>query len=275
MTIHQPRVMALLATHNTGERLTDTLTSLKNQTYPNLRILISDDASTDHTAAMCRQAAETDARLRVIQQPKRRGWVGNINSLLQQAEGDYFFFMPHDDILEPTYVEKLVAALENHPDAVIAFSDITCFEHGQHREIQVYKELEGEKNRVRRAIRWLDQPTAGWCVPYRGLFRANTVKQFRGLRKNLAGEFGADWAWLLHMTLLGDFVRVPEVLYHRNRGRHSLSESWHYGKRSWLSVTLACGREVWRSGIPIMEKFYLQRFIVGTCINIMRNRFLK
>jgi glycosyltransferase involved in cell wall biosynthesis len=275
MTIHPPRVMALLATHNTGERLSSTLKSLQDQTYANLTILISDDASTDHTAAMCRQAAETDARIRIMVQPKRRGWVGNINTLLEHAEGDYLFFMPHDDIVEPTYVEKLAAALDNNPDAAIAFCDITCFDHGQHREIQVYKELEGEKNRVRRAIRWLDQPTSGWCVPYRGLFRANTGKHVRGLRKNLAGEFGADWAWLLHMTLLGEFIRVPEILYRRNRGRHSLSESWCYRRREWMAVTLACGREVWRSGIPITEKFRLQQYIFATCRNIARNRFLK
>lgn len=275
MTISKPRVVALLATRNAGRHLCNTITSLQDQTYTNLQILISDDASTDNTAAICHRAAEADARVRVIQQPKQRGWVGNINALLHEADGDYLFFMPHDDILEPTYVEKLSAALDNHPDAVIAFSDIHCFDSGQHREIQLYQELDGEKSRVRRAIRWLDQPTSGWCVPYRGLFRADTVKYFRQLRKNLSGEFGADWAWLMHMTLLGEFVRVPEVLYQRYRGSHSLSESWRYEKREWLSVTLACGREVMRSKIPPWEKLYLHVFILGACIKIARNRFLK
>jgi len=275
MTIAKPRVTALLATRNSGGRVSDSLRSLQEQTYTNLRILVSDDASSDNTAAICNQIAENDERIHVIQQPEQLGWVGNINALLRQADGDYFFFMPHDDILESTYVEKLSTALDNHPKAVIAFSDLTCFDSGQYREIQVYKELEGEKCRLRRAIKWLDQPTSGWCVPYRGLFRAGSVKRFRRLRKNLAGEFGADWAWLMHMTLLGEFVRVPEVLYRRNRGVHSLSESWSYGKREWLSVTIACGCEVMRSGIPIAERLYLQRFVLGACINIMRNRFLK
>lgn len=274
MTKALPRVVALLATHNSGERLAATLRTLQEQTYPNLRILISDDASTDTTPARIMAAAQDDSRIRVIRQSRRRGWVGNINALLAQAEGDFYFFMPHDDELRPPYVEKLVEALNANPSAILAFSDLDCYENGRHREIQIYRALEGETNRVRRTIRWLDQPTSGWCIPYRGLFRSEAVGHFRGLRKNLAGEFGADWAWLLHMALLGEFVRVPEVLYQRNRGRHSLSESWTHGKRAWLAVTIACGREILRSRIPAMEKLHLLRSVAGTCVQVLRNRFV-
>lgn len=260
------RVVALVATFNSGERLRRTLRSLQAQTHPDFHVLISDDCSTDNTLDICKAFATGDARFRVIEQPARQGWVGNVNALLSEARGDYFFFMPHDDELDPTYVEKLTAALDGNPNAVLAFSDLDCFLDGERLAIQSYGEIEGEKSRIRRARTWLDRSTSGWCVPYRGLFRSETAARFVGLRKHRAGEFGADWAWLLHMTLLGEFVRVPEVLYRRNRGRQSLSESWGYGKRNWLYVTIACGGEIRRTRIPLWEKSWLQFYVFVACV---------
>ncbi len=274
MTATLPRVVALLATCNSGDRLTATLRSLQAQTYPNLRILISDDASTDTTPVQLLAASLADPRIRVIRQPRRRGWVGNINALLAKAEGDCFFFMPHDDELAPTYVEKLVAALNSHPAAVLAFSDLDCYENGTFREVQLYREVEGEADRVRRAIRWLDQPTSGWCIPYRGLFRAEAARSFGGLWKHLAGEFGADWVWLFHMALLGAWVRVPEVLYRRNRGQHSLSESWTHGTWRWFSVVMACGREVLRANVLSREKARLLCAVAHTGRRVVRGGFI-
>lgn len=269
-----PRVVALLATYNSGDRLAATLRSLQAQTYPNLRILVSDDASTDTTPIQLLAASLRDPRIRVIRQVRRKGWVGNINALLAQAEGDFFFFMPHDDELAPTYVEKLVDALHGHPGAMLAYSDLNCYENGTFREVQVYRDLDGEQDRVWRAIRWLDQPTSGWCIPYRGLFRAEAVRAFGGLRKHLAGEFGADWVWLFRMALLGVWVRVPEVLYRRNRGTHSLSGSWTHGKRKWFSVVLACGREVLRANVLSREKARLLCAVAHTGRRVVRGGFI-
>src|SRR3970282_68445 len=94
------------------------------QTYANLEIVISDDASTDGTPAICERYASIDPRVRLLRQTTRRGWVGNANLLLHEARGRYAFFAFHDDPVEPTYVEKLAAALESNPRAVVAFSDM-------------------------------------------------------------------------------------------------------------------------------------------------------
>jgi len=274
MTEGRPRVVALLATHNSGERLEETLRSLQAQTYPNLQILVSDDASTDGTSESGAEAALHDPRIRLVRQSRRRGWIGNINALLALANGDCFFFMPHDDVLTASYVEKLVAALVGRPAAVLAYSDLDCYESGHFREVQVYRELEGETDRVRRAIRWLDQPMSGWCIPYRGLFRAEAVRAFRGLRKHLAGEFGADWVWLFRMALLGEWVPCTDVLYRRNRGKHSLSESWRHGRRKWFSVVMACGREVLRTNLPWREKRRLLHAVAHAAVRVVRGGFV-
>lgn len=119
-----PRVVALLPARNGEAFIEETLASLAAQTYGNLHVLIFDDASTDRTGAICEAFAAATPRTRYLRQPTRLGWIGNVNALLHAADGDYVFFAQHDDPLEPTYVERLVNALETHPRAVLAFADV-------------------------------------------------------------------------------------------------------------------------------------------------------
>ena len=66
----------------------------------------------------------------------------------------------------------------------------------------------------------------GWWVPNRGLFRAEAFRRIGGIKPNDCGEYSADWTWLLHMALLGDFVRVPELLCRKYYMAGSLSKQW-------------------------------------------------
>ena len=52
------------------------------------------------------------------------------------------------------------------------------------------------------------------------------VSRIGGIKPNDQGEVSADWAWLLHMSLLGEFVRVPEVLCYKFMKKGSLSKQW-------------------------------------------------
>lgn len=260
-----PLVVACLATWNGEPFIEDTLASLAAQTYPNLKVLISDDASTDNTLAICERFANKDSRFYLLRQAKRSGWVGNVNLLLKAARGDYFFFVPHDDVLDPNYVTRLVEMLESRPNAILAFSDMEFIDLSGDVQIQTYVELEGVEHRIRRAHRMLRQ-RGHWWIPYRGIFRATAVKHIGGLKTNLAGEFAADWPWLVHMSILGEFVRVPEVLYKRVESKKSLSRIWDYTVRAWIAAILACGREIYRSRLSIFEKILLHVSLASACL---------
>src|SRR5262249_35779449 len=119
-----PRVLALVPTWKASRFIEETLDALAAQTCPGLEFLISDDASPDETAAICERRAARDSRFRVLRQPRNLGWTGNVNALLAEAKADYLLFAFQDDLPEPTYIEKCVAALEADRGAVMAFSDI-------------------------------------------------------------------------------------------------------------------------------------------------------
>lgn len=147
----QARVVALLPAWKASAFIVATLDALAAQTYENLEILVSDDASPDDTATICERAAAGDARFRVIRQPRNLGWTGNVNALLREARGDYLVFAFHDDLPEPSYIERCVAALEANPRAILAFTDIAVVNQDGTREDLSYRTLDGVADRLQRA----------------------------------------------------------------------------------------------------------------------------
>lgn len=244
-----------MPTWNAAAFVHDTLTSLAAQTYPNLEILISDDASSDGTPAICERIVAADSHFRLVRQQRRLGWVGNVNVLLKHARGDYCFFAFHDDPIEPPYVARLVDALERFPRAVLAFSDVYSRDR-----IDRYRELEGITDRLERARRIIRKQGA-WWVPNRGLFRMEAARRIGGMRRHLAGEYKADWPWLLHLALLGEFVRVPEPLIRKVWRPESLAAGWQREFTGWqaTAVVLACAREVRRASPPASEQIRMYR----------------
>lgn len=248
-----PSVVALVPTWKAAGFIDQTLDALAAQSWRNFRILISDDASPDETAAICERRAARDPRVRVIRQSVNLGWVRNANALLAEARGDYLCFAFQDDLPATRYVERCVAALEADAEAVLAFSDITLVHQDGRRETRVYDRVDGEIDRRERARRIALQ-RGDWWIPNRGVFRAPAASAIGGLRRHGAGEFSADWPWLLEMSLLGRFTRVPEILCTKIYQARSLSRTWSFDLRSWSAVTLSAARGVARAAIPASDK---------------------
>ena len=257
MRKRSPKVVACMPAWNAASFIGPVLESLRAQTYSNLEVLISVDLCGDGTAELCETYAESHSNISVLRQEKRLGWIGNSNALIRRAEGDYFFFAFHDDPLKPTYVSKLVAALECNPNAVLAFCDMVS-----DRGIEKYCELEGITDRIERA-RTLLKAVGPWWVPHRGLFRADTAKSLIGLRLHWGGESGADWPWLMSLALQGEFVRVPEPLLFKNRRPEGLNAMFIKSSSFWkrLCVRLACLREI--RGVQLPFSISMQLHLAG------------
>lgn len=252
------RVMALAPTWNAAPFIDQTLDALARQTYPELTVLISDDCSTDGTAGICAARAQQDDRFSLVRQPHNLGWVGNANALLRMAAGraDYLLFAWHDDLLAPTYVERLVARLEANPGAVMAFSDLLLTHLDGRQEIQIYAELTDQHSAFLRA-KSLAWQIGKWWVPVRGVFRAEAGRQSGGLKRHRGGEFSADWPWMLRMATLGEFVRVPETLCYKYFKSASLSKTWAYDAQAYRAVTWSAAKEVRASNLRLHEKLWL------------------
>lgn len=265
-----PRVLAMVPAWNAETFIAKSLGSLARQSYPNLRILISDDASTDGTVEVCQKFIEQDDRFTLIQQPKNLGWLGNANALLQAADADYLLFAFHDDVLLPEFISRCVTALENNPEGIVAFSDmVTSFQSGG-EEVGQCKAFDGVKDRVMRGKHMLWK-VDHWWAPNRGVFRAEAAKKIGGLRRHLAGEFMADWPWLLHMVLLGEAIRIPEILVEKYYQEKSLSRGWNFSPKHQLAALLACAREIHLARLPFNESRRLYATVLRIALRKIRH----
>ncbi len=85
-----------------GERyLEGALESLLGQTYENFELVISDNGSTDRTAAICKSYAARDERVRYLRQEKNRGASWNFNKVYLEANAPFFRWASYDDLCEP------------------------------------------------------------------------------------------------------------------------------------------------------------------------------
>lgn len=96
--------------------------SILCQTYKSLRLVISDDFSTDGSDNICKNYVKSDSRVEYIRQPSNIGISRNMEFLLSQAYTEYFMWAGDDDVLNEYFVEKMISALEKNPEAIIAFS---------------------------------------------------------------------------------------------------------------------------------------------------------
>jgi glycosyltransferase involved in cell wall biosynthesis len=220
-----PLVTALVPTYNGAAFIGRTLDSLADQTWPHLEILVGDDHSTDDTLAVVREFARRHPNTRVLERSENLGWLRNSNDLMAHARGELMFFAFHDDVLAPTYVERLVDALRDRPGAVLAFSDMEVHEVDGRTSLHVFDLLEDVTSPLQRGRVMIRRPR-GWWVPNRGVFRASAFRLVGGIRPNDEGEYSADWTWLLHLALLGEFVRVPELLCRKYYKPGSISKQW-------------------------------------------------
>ena len=98
------------------------LDSLLAQSYPNIEIIISDNASTDRTEEICREYFRKDNRIRYYRNDTNMGMGYNFEKVVQLSQGKYFMWAAADDWWAPDFVKLLVEELESHPEAGLAMS---------------------------------------------------------------------------------------------------------------------------------------------------------
>lgn len=127
-----PKVSLGLPVYNGANFLRHALESLAGQTLRDLEIVISDNASTDETEAICREFAARDPRIRYIRQERNIGAGPNYNYVYHQSRGRYFKWAAHDDYMDPEAIALCAAALDADPAAVLCHPRLVDVdEHGK------------------------------------------------------------------------------------------------------------------------------------------------
>lgn len=105
-----PLVTIGMPTYNRANSyLKDALKSAVSQTYPNIEIVISDNASTDNTEALIKSF--NDPRIRYFRQSTNIGGLNNANFCVERANGDYFVLLHDDDLIDNDFIEVCMKAV--------------------------------------------------------------------------------------------------------------------------------------------------------------------
>lgn len=117
------KIDILLATYNGEKYIREQIDSILNQTYKNIRLIISDDCSKDNTPEILKEYEQKDKRIELHIQEKNLGVVKNIEFLLEQVENKYYMLSDQDDVWLPEKVQKSLETLVEK-DADLVFGDL-------------------------------------------------------------------------------------------------------------------------------------------------------
>lgn len=101
-------VSIIMPAYNAQKYISDSITSVLNQTYKNWELIIVDDYSTDNTLAIIEEFKKCDNRIILLRQDQNSGVAAARNKGIEHAKGRFLAFLDSDDIWEKTKLEKQV-----------------------------------------------------------------------------------------------------------------------------------------------------------------------
>lgn len=134
----EPKVSVCIITYNHVDYIEQALLSaLTQRTNFEFEVIVSDDASTDGTAAVIRRVASRYPKLRTILHNKNLGGMGQENYLTvhNAARGEFVAHLDGDDFWLPGKLQKQLSVLERHPECAVAWHPMIAFDEAGHHHI--------------------------------------------------------------------------------------------------------------------------------------------
>lgn len=235
MNRDKPLVSIYVLTYNGAKTVIETLDSIYALTYPNIELVISDDASPDNTVEVCGKWLETHkerfVRSTILTVPQNTGVSENFHRAIRACKADWIKGVAGDDALYPNCIETFMNFVSEHPDARMVvgktgrfdtFLDDAHFigEHGS-REMPIYK--------VSTAEQQYDILLCWPCIDAPAVFYHKSVFEITELQN--CGYMGLeDYPFFLRYTKLGNRIYFcDELVCKYRKSSTSLQLAGNYG----------------------------------------------
>ena len=103
--MNEPLVSIITPVYNAERFLSETIKSVKEQTYKNWELLLVDDCSKDNSAKIIKEFKKHDDRIKYIKLEKNSGASISRNTGIKNAKGRFIAFVDSDDLWEPEKLE--------------------------------------------------------------------------------------------------------------------------------------------------------------------------
>lgn len=208
-----PLISIGIPVFNEDKFIEETLDSILRQDYPNVEIILSDNHSTDGTLDISRTVLSPYKNAQVLFNAENEGATRNFQRVLDMSSGKYFMWASGHDLWAENYLSSTVAALEKNPSAVLAFGTSQWIDE-EGRELK--KHFGYTDTRGMHPVARFLTVFYGNMNPVLGVFRRESLLSADPLR----AVIGADLILLTQLSLMGDFIHVPETMWKRREFRH-------------------------------------------------------
>jgi hypothetical protein len=206
------------------------LENIRNQTYPNLEIIISNNGASNDIQEYIASQSKIDPRIRVINyennifdfnDPELRSFI-LCNDALEIAKGDYFFYQSYDDLLALDYVEKMVKLFYEDSNCIsaagIAISIFADNSIGEEELINRDSNLRPRFMPGHELV--LDFINGGHCFSTPGTifsFKTDFLKQMGGFHRSI------ELSQLYGVVPFGSSGFDESAIFYWRRGDHQLN----------------------------------------------------
>jgi glycosyltransferase involved in cell wall biosynthesis len=223
MKARVPCVSICLPVFNGEKYIREAIGSIRAQTFEDFELIVSDNASTDGTQALCREAAMHDSRIRYFRADTNRGLAWNWNRAFELATGRYLVWFSHDDLMAPDYIRQCVEVLQQDADTLLCFTN-SYYIDDEGKVIQRVDLLNpGAAETPSERFQHILYDVR--CDPVCGLMKTEFLKQTR----LHAGYADSDRVLLAEMGFRGQFRKIPDYLF--SRRMHALQTTTRYRDR--------------------------------------------
>lgn len=200
-----------LPVRNGEPHLTTMIDSILAQTFTDFELIISDNHSTDRTPGLCAAYAARDRRVRYCPVEENIGAIPNHNRTIELARGRFFKVAGHDDMLAPTFLARCMEALEQAPDAVVAYPRTMFIDaNGEQLGMDTISLATAPSESVRHRLETFF-PRISYINPLFGVIRIDALRRTRRYQAFLK----SDQVLIAELLMLGRFVEVPDILFFR------------------------------------------------------------
>ena len=208
----KPLVTVCIPNYNYGHYLRYCLDSVYNQTYENIEVHFSDNASTDDSYEIAQEYRkkfkEKGIYFKVVDNKRNLGSEKNSQIASREDEGDYRYILASDDAIRPTFIENCVNVLESNPNvsAVLTHRE-EIDENGNIHQIPPFYNvdciIDGESQA---AVHMM----AGIAIPGQRMIRKTALNKLKIYIREF--QVAGDWYNNFLYTLVGDIAYITEPL---------------------------------------------------------------
>ena len=207
---NKPLVSIGLPTYNRALTLRRAIESALTQDYPNIELVISDNASTDETEAICLEACRSDGRVKYLRQQKNHGAVTNFREVLKQSRGEFFMWLSDDDWLGQSYVGRCLEVLLERPDYSLVCAKSKYFKEREFISDGMVVNLPQDSGSDRVLAYYAQVADNGTLY---GVMRRTQV-----LELPLRSTMGADWLFIAAVAFMGKVETLEDTYVNRSLG---------------------------------------------------------